>query len=79
MAFDIHFENGVMVDKTVDGGQRHCMTRKDLVPFAAWLVGGKQQGTSFVTGADQLEQDTGLGPIYLVKSQSPAVLAAFLS
>lgn len=50
-----------MVDQPVDGGQGHGLVGEDLVPFAEGLVGGDQQGSAFVAGADQFEEDAGLG------------------
>lgn len=61
--FDVHFENGGLVDQANGGGQRHGLVGKDLVPFAEGLVGGDQQGSALVAGTDQFEQHAGLGPI----------------
>ena len=52
-----------MVDQAIDGGQRHGLVGKDLVPFAEGLVGGDQQGSALVAGTDQFEQHAGLGLI----------------
>lgn len=47
----------------VDSRQRHGLVGKNLTPFAEWLVGRDEQGSAFVAGGDQLEQNTGLGLI----------------
>src|ERR1700759_1027684 len=46
IAFDVHLEDGCMMNETVDGGQRHSLVRKDLSPFAKWLIGGNQHRAS---------------------------------
>ena len=51
------------MDKAIDHGQRHCLVRKDLSSFPERLVGGDQQGSPLVAGADKLEQDAGFGLI----------------
>lgn len=61
VAFDIHLEDGGLMDEPVDGGERHGGVREDLVPLAEGLVGGDQHGAPLVAGADELEQHTGLG------------------
>jgi hypothetical protein len=63
IAFDIHLEDRGVMDEAVDDGDRHRLVREDLAPFAEWLVGGDQQGSPLVAGADQFEQHTGLGLI----------------
>jgi hypothetical protein len=63
VAFDIHLEDGGMMDEAVDCGERHGGIGKDLSPFAEWLVGGDEHGSALVAGADQLEQHAGLGLI----------------
>jgi len=40
--------------------QGHSLIREDLAPFAQRLIGGDEHRPSFVTGADQFEQDAGL-------------------
>jgi hypothetical protein len=47
--------------ETVDGGERHGGIWEDPVPLSEGLVGGDQEGSAFVAGADQLEEDAGLG------------------
>ncbi len=51
--------NGGVVDQAIEGGQRHGLVGKDLVPFAEGLVGGDQQGSALVAGTDQFEQHAG--------------------
>ena len=48
-----------MVDEPIDGGERHCLVWENFSPFAKWLICGDEQGTSFVAGADQLEENAG--------------------
>ena len=43
IAFDIHLEDGGMVDKSVDGCERHCGVWEDRVPRPEWLVCGDQR------------------------------------
>ena len=61
VALDVHLEDGGVVDEAVDGGERHGGIGEDLAPFAEGLVGGDEDGAALVAGADQLEQDAGLG------------------
>ena len=49
------------MNEAVDRRQCHGLAGKDLAPFSERLVGGYQQGPALVSGADQLEQDAGLG------------------
>ena len=63
VAFDIHFEDGGVMDEAVDCGERHGRIRKDLAPFAERLIGGDEHGPALVAGANQLEQHAGLGLI----------------
>src|SRR6185312_17172967 len=64
IALDVHFGNGCMVDEPIDGGERHGLIWKHLAPFAEGLIGGKQQRPQFVAGADELEEDGGLGLVF---------------
>ena len=50
-----------VVHQVVDDGDSHRRIGEDLAPVAEGLVGGDQQGSPLVAGADQLEQDAGLG------------------
>ncbi len=63
IALDIHLEDRGVVDETVDRRQRHRLVGEDLAPFAEGLVGGNEQRAALVAGADQFEQDAGLGLI----------------
>lgn len=58
-----------MVDQTVNCGDEHGVIWKDSIPVCKGLIGGDQHGTSFVTCADQLEQDRGLGVILVYLGQ----------
>ena len=49
------------MNEAVDGGEGHGGVWEDLAPFAERLVGGDEGGAAFVAGADQLEEDGGLG------------------
>ena len=61
IALDVHLEDRRVVDEAIDGGERHGGIGEDLAPFAEGLVGGDEDGAALVAGADQLEQDAGLG------------------
>ena len=63
VALDVHLEDRGVVDQAIDDGQRHRLVGEDLSPFAERLVGGDQQGSPLVSGADELEQDAGFGLI----------------
>ena len=63
VAFDIELEDRGVVYEPVDGGQGHGRIRKDAAPFSEWRIGGDSQGPSFVSRADQLEENAGLGLI----------------
>ena len=52
-----------MVHEPVDGRQRHGLVGENLAPFAEGLVGRDEQGSAFVAGSNQLEQNTGFGLI----------------
>ena len=49
------------MDEPVDGGERHGGIGEDPVPLSEGLVGGDQDGSPLVAGADQLEEHAGLG------------------
>ena len=49
------------MNEAIDDGERHRLVGKDFSPLPEWLVGGDQQGAPLITGADQFEQDAGLG------------------
>ncbi len=61
VALDVHFQNRGMVDEAVDGGERHGGVGEDLAPFAERLIGGDEEGSALVSGADQFEEHAGLG------------------
>ena len=51
------------MDETVDRGKGHGLIREDFAPFAERLIGSDEHRSPFVAGADQLEQNAGLGLI----------------
>src|SRR6185437_9562822 len=59
IAFDVHLKDGGVVDEAVYGGKRHGLVWKDLSPVAEGLVGGDEQGSPLVSGADEFEEDAG--------------------
>src|SRR3954464_15863701 len=61
IAFDVHLEDRGVMDEAIDDSERHCLIGEDLSPLTERLVGGDQQGSSFVSGPDQFEQDAGFG------------------
>ena len=64
VTFDVEFENCAVMNEPVNGGQGHRGVGEDLVPFAERLVGGNEDGTHFISSADEFEQDTGFGLIF---------------
>ena len=60
---DVDLEDRGVVNEAIDGGERHGGIWKDLAPSTERLIGGDQGGSTFVSGADQLEQDGGFGLI----------------
>ena len=63
IAFDVHLEDGGVVDKAIDDSERHRLVGEDLSPFAERLVGCDQQGSPLVSGTDEFEQNAGFGVI----------------
>ena len=63
IAFDVHLEDGGVMDEAIDSGERHSLVWKNLAPVAEWLIGGDQHGAPLVAASDQLEQYTGFGLI----------------
>ena len=61
IAFDIHLEDGCVVNEPVDGGQCHGWIGEDGIPFPEGLVGRDQHGAAFVSRADEFEEHTGFG------------------
>ena len=59
IAFDVHLEDRGVMHEPVDCSERHCRVREDAVPLTEGLVGGDEQGSAFVSGADQFEEDGG--------------------
>jgi hypothetical protein len=63
IALDIHLEDRGVMDEAVDGGERHGLAGENLSPFAEGLIGRDEDGAALVAGADELEEDAGLGLI----------------
>jgi hypothetical protein len=63
IAFDVHLQNGGVMDEAIDGGERHSLVGEDLAPCPEWLIGSDQHRASLVAAADQLEQHAGFGLI----------------
>src|SRR6267378_4490995 len=61
IAFDVHLEDGRVMDEAVDDSHGHCLIREDLAPFAKGLIGGDQQRSPLVAGADEFEEHAGFG------------------
>jgi hypothetical protein len=59
IAFDVHLEDGGVVDEAIDDGERHRLVGEDLAPFAERLVGGDEQGSPLVPGTDEFEEHAG--------------------
>jgi hypothetical protein len=51
VAFDVHLEDGGVMNEAVDDSDRHCLVREDFAPFAEGLVGGDEERTPLVTGS----------------------------
>ena len=63
VAFDVHLEDGGMVDEAVDGGDGHRGIGEHLAPLTERLVGGDHQRAVLVASGDEFEQYAGLGLI----------------
>src|SRR4029077_19656447 len=63
IALDVHLEDRGVMNEAIDDGEGHCLVWEDLPPLAEGLVGGDQQGSPLVSGADEFEQDAGFGLI----------------
>ena len=48
------------MNEAIDGREGHGLIREDFAPFAERLIGSDEHRSSFVAGADQLEQNAGL-------------------
>ena len=57
IAVGVHLEDDGVVHEPVDDGDGHCGIWEDLIPGAEGLVGGDHDRASFVSCADQLEED----------------------
>src|SRR5262249_45276951 len=64
IAFDVHLEDGGVMNQAVNDSDRHRLVREDLAPFAKGLVGGDQQRAAFVAGADKLKEDAGFSLVF---------------
>src|SRR5580704_7635470 len=56
VAFDVHLEDGGVMNEAVDDSDRHCLVREDFAPFAEGLVGGDEERAPLVAGADELKE-----------------------
>src|SRR5215469_15645788 len=64
IAFDVHLEDGGVMNEAVNDSNRHRVVREDLAPFAKGLVGGDQQRAAFVAGANKLKEDAGFSLVF---------------
>jgi len=74
IAFHVHLKDRCMMNEPVDCCQGHGRVGEDCVPFPEGLVDRDQQGSAFVSCADEFEQHAGLGLIlgdvcYVVEDQ----------
>ena len=53
------------MDEAIDRSDGHGLVREDAVPSAEGLVGGDHDGAALVARGDKLEEDAGLGVIFL--------------
>src|SRR6516162_1864101 len=63
VALDVQLEDDRVMDQTVDGGDQHCLVGENFMPVGKSLIGADQKRAAFVAGADQFEQNAGLGMI----------------
>ena len=63
VAFDVHLEDGGVMDEAIDDGEGHRLVGEDLAPFTEGLVRSDEQGSPLVPSAYELEQHTGFGLI----------------
>ena len=61
VAFDVHLEDGGMMNQAVDDGDRHCLVWEDLAPFAERLIGSDEERSPLVPGADEFKEHAGFG------------------
>ncbi len=45
--------------EAVDGGERHGLVGEYMIPLAECLICGDQDGSMFVSAADELEENLG--------------------
>src|SRR5262252_870855 len=64
VAFDVHLEDGGVMNEAVDDRDRHCLVREDLAPFTERLVGSDEEGSPLIAGADELKEHTGFGLVF---------------
>src|SRR5690606_36691410 len=60
-ALYVHLEEGRVMNKKVDSGQRHSRISEHLAPLPERFDGSDQHRASLVSGADQLVQYAGFG------------------
>ena len=65
VAFDVHLEDGGMMNQAVDDCDRHCLVWEDLAPFAERLIGSDEERSPLVPGADKLKEDAGFSLVFL--------------
>jgi hypothetical protein len=64
VAFDVHLEDGGVMNEAVDDSDRHCLVREDFAPFAEGLVGGDEERAPLIAGADELKEHAGFGLVF---------------
>jgi len=57
----LNFNNQGVVDQSVNGGDRHHVVGKDLMPLAKGLIGGDEQAFAFITMGNEFKEDRGFG------------------
>ena len=64
MDFDVHLEDGGVVNEAVDVGDSHRRVVKHLAPVAERLVRGDHQRAAFIASGNEFEQDAGPGLVF---------------
>src|ERR1700719_3510704 len=64
VAFDVHLEDGGVMNEAVDNSDSHCLVWEDFAPFAERLVGSDEDGSPLITGADEFEKHAGFGLVF---------------
>src|SRR6516164_7187431 len=64
VAFDVHLEDGGMMNQAVDDCDRHCLVWEDLAPFAERLIGRDEERSPLVPGADEFKEHAGFGLVF---------------